>query len=124
MDIALIESAQCLVDEDVNLKELPDSKQKQEFLQLAKDALNDKLNGLQKARLEYLSNHMKELWDSYKEREEKIKIRQQKEKEREKREKIYKQLRKKTPKGQPILKNLARIQLYQVQDMIAKESKQ
>ena len=122
VDSALFEAAQILVDEDVKLSEIPDSNElKIEFLKLVQMYLNNKIKSLEKARLEYLAGHMKDIYLKEKEKEERQKQRIIAEENRQKREKAKKLLSKRTKKGQPILKNLAKMQLEQVQRMIESE---
>lgn len=123
VDPFLIQSSQLLLQrDDVNLQELPESKLKTEFFELAELALKGKIGSLQKARLEYLSSKICDEYDKFKNREENERRRQEAEKARERREKTRKMLRRKTKKGQPILRNLAKVQLLQIQDMIDKEN--
>jgi len=122
VDSSLLEAAQILVDEDVKLSEIPDSNElKIEFLKLVQMYLNNKIKSLEKARLEYLAGHMKDIYLKEKEKEERQKQRIIAEENRQKREKAKKLLSKRTKKGQPILKNLAKMQLEQVQRMIESE---
>ena len=123
-DQQLVKAAQVLVSEEVDLSLIPDSDLKEEFLELAEKAIKDKIQSLEKARLEYLSGKMEELYQREKNKDEIARHRQEAQKLRERRDKNRRLLRMKTKRGQPILKNLARIQYQQVKEMIAKEQKQ
>lgn len=122
-DTTLIKAAQVLVSEDVDLSSLPDTDEKEEFLELAELAIHDKANSLQKARLEYLSNKMEEDFERLKNQSENDRKKEEDKQIRDKKEKNRRLLRMKTKRGQPILKNLARIQYQQVKAMIANEKK-
>lgn len=122
MSEALLKAAAVLVPEGVDLSKIPDKdREKKEFLELVEGYLNNKINSLQKARLEYLADHMEEVYQREIQREEKAKARAIAEEKRKKREKEHKMLRRKTKKGQPVLRNLAKIQLEQVKRMMEKE---
>lgn len=123
-DQALIKAAQVLVDDDVDLMELPNSPEKEEFLELAEQALHDKINSLSKARLEYLCTEINSQYEKYKNREEIEKRRAESQALRAKREKERKMIKMKTKKGQPILKNLAKVQYRQVREMIERENRE
>ncbi|KAK8860857.1 hypothetical protein M9Y10_012549 [Tritrichomonas musculus] len=123
-DSSLVLAAQNLVSDDVNLSIIPDSDLKEEFLELAELAIHDKINSLQKARLEFLSNRMEEIHEQIKNQKEIDRQKQEAQRIREKKEKNRRLLRMKTKRGQPILKNLARIQYQQVKAMIESEKRQ
>ena len=120
-DEALVKAAALLVGEDVDLDKLPDGKNKTEFLELADLAIHHTINSLQKARLEVLIQRMEEMWQMYLNRDEIAKQKAEAQALREKREKTRKLLKRKTKKGQPVLRNLAKVQLQQIKEMIAKE---
>jgi hypothetical protein len=120
-DPALLKAASVLIGESVDLTALPDSATKTEFLDLARLALQDKLSSLQKARLEVLSARMTEFWERHLARAEIEKHRQEAQVLREKRDKVRRMLKQKTKKGQPVLRNLAKLQLQQVRAMLEKE---
>ena len=103
---------------------IPDSDLKEEFLELAELAIHDKANSLQKARLEFLSTKMEEIYEQVQNQKEIDRQKQEAQRIREKKEKNRRLLRMKTKKGQPILKNLARIQYQQVKEMIENEKRQ
>lgn len=116
------QAAQTLLDEGVELSKIPaGNKNKQEFLSLVKQYLNSNLNSLQKARLEYLVGNMAEVYQNVMQQEEKAKAREIAEEKRKKKEKERKMLNKRTKKGQPVLKGLARLQLEKIQEMIQNE---
>jgi hypothetical protein len=69
-DPALIKAASVLVGEGLDLSQLPDNVNKQEFLTLAELGLHNKLGSLQKARLEVLAQRMDELWERQQSRAE------------------------------------------------------
>ena len=120
-DEALVKAAALLVGEYVDLDKLPDGKNKTEFLELADLAIHHTINSLQKARLEVLIQRMEEMWQMYLNRDEIAKQKAEAQALREKREKTRKLLKRKTKKGQPVLRNLAKVQLQQIKEMIAKE---
>ena len=120
-DEALVKAAALLVGEDVDLDKLPDGKNKTEFLELADLEIHHTTNALQKARLEVLIQRMEEMWQMYLNRDEIAKQKAEAQALREKREKTRKLLKRKTKKGQPVLRNLAKVQLQQIKEMIAKE---
>lgn len=120
-DEALIKAASLLIGEDVDLDQIPDGKNKEEFLELASLAIHHSINSLQKARLEVLVKRMEEMWERYLNRDEIARQKAEAEALREKRDKTRKMLKKKTKRGQPNLRNRAKVQLQQVQEMIAKE---
>ncbi|OHT10526.1 hypothetical protein TRFO_20110 [Tritrichomonas foetus] len=123
-DAALVKAAQMLLNDDIDLNVIPDCDMKEEFLELAELAIQDRIKSLQKARLEFLTNKMEELHEREKNHIEIEKRKQEQQILREKREKNRRLLRMKTKKGQPILKNLARIQYQQVREMIQREQNQ
>lgn len=123
-DTNLVNAAQALVSDDVDLSLIPDSEIKEEFLSLAELAIRDKINSLQKARLEYLSTQMEELYEKILNQKEIDRQKQEAKIIREQKEKKRRLLRMKTKKGQPIMKNLARIQYQQVKAIIENEKKQ
>ena len=121
---AIIKAAQILVDESVDLNKIPDTdKSKIEFLELVQMYLEKHLNSLQKARLEYLADHMTEIYNREIQKEERAEARKIAEEKRLKKEKERKMLKRKTKRGQPVLGNYAKLQLQKVQEMIAKEKK-
>ena len=120
-DEALIKAASLLIGEDVDLDQIPDGKNKEEFLELASLAIHHSINSLQKARLEVLVKRMEEMWELYLNRDEIARQKAEAQALREKRDKTRKMLKKKTKRGQPNLRNRAKVQLQQVQEMIAKE---
>lgn len=121
---AILKAAQILVDEGVDLTKIPDTdKSKIEFLDLVQMYLEKHLNSLQKARLEYLTEHMTEIYNREVQKEERAEARKIAEEKRLKKEKERKMLNRKTKKGQPVLRNLAKLQLEKVQELIAKEKK-
>ena len=121
---AILKAAQILVDEGVDLTKIPDTdKSKIEFLELVQMYLEKHLNSLQKARLEYLTEHMTEIYNREVQKEERAEARKIAEEKRLKKEKERKMLNRKTKKGQPVLRNLAKLQLEKVQELIAKEKK-
>ena len=120
-DEALIKASSLLIGEDVDLDQIPDGKNKEEFLELASLAIHHSINSLQKARLEVLVKRMEEMWELYLNRDEIARQKAEAQALREKRDKTRKMLKKKTKRGQPNLRNRAKVQLQQVQEMIAKE---
>ena len=121
---AIIKAAQILVDESVDLNKIPDTdKSKIEFLELVQMYLEKHLNSLQKARLEYLADHMTEIYNREIQKEERAEARKIAEEKRLKKEKERKMLKRKKKRGQPVLGNYAKLQLQKVQEMIAKEKK-
>ena len=123
MSEAIVKAASFLVEEGVDLSKIPDrDKDKIEFLDLVRMYLEKSLNSLQKARLEYLADHMTEIYKREVEKEEKAAARKLAEEKRLKKEKERKMLSRKTKRGQPILRNLAKIQLERVQEMIKREN--
>jgi hypothetical protein len=123
-DPALVRAASLLIGEGVDLSQIPDDANKTEFLELASLALQDKIGSLQKARLEVLSHRLEEAWDRVQRREEIEKQRAEAQARREKRDKMRRLLKRRTRKGQPILRNLAKVQLQQVRDIIEREKQQ
>jgi hypothetical protein len=123
-DPALLKAASVLVGEGIDLSKLPDNVNKQEFLALAELGLHNKLGSLQKARLEVLAQRMAELWERQQSRAEIEKRRAEAQALREKRDKTRRMLKQKTPKGQPVLRNLAKLQLEQVKAMLEREKKE
>lgn len=113
-----------LIGEGVDLSQIPEGANKTEFLELANLALQDKIGSLQKARLEVLSQRLEQVWEQVQRREEIEKQRAEARAQREKRDKMRRLLKKRTRKGQPILPNLAKIQLQQVRDIIEREKQQ
>ena len=118
---ALIKSSALLIGEGVDLDKIPDGKNKDEFLELAELAVHHSINSLQKARLEVLIERMDEMWQKYLNRDEIAKQKAEAQALREKRDRNRRLLKKRTKKGQPVLRNLAKIQLQQVKEMISRE---
>jgi hypothetical protein len=120
-DPALIASASVLIGGDFDLNALPDSALKSEFLELADLALKDRIRSLQKARLEVLCGKLEEMWEKHKERRENEGRLAESEEVREKKDRYRRLLRHKTRKGQPNLRNLAKVQLAQIKELMEKE---
>jgi hypothetical protein len=64
------------------------------------------------------------MWEKHVNREVIEKHRAEAQALREKREKTRKLLNRKTRKGQPVLRNLAKVQLAQIQEMLEREQKE
>jgi hypothetical protein len=96
----VIEAAQVLFDdEEIDLKVLPPSKRKQEFLDLVEKHMKSQLNSLEKARLEFLIKGMKILFEKYKNRDEIEKEKEKAIKKKQQRNVERKLLQKRTKNG-------------------------
>lgn len=117
--------AEILLDnKEIILDEIPDTnKDKNEFFQLIEKCLQNNLKSLEKARLEYLTENMINIYNNEKNKEQRILAKQEAEKKRRKREKIHKLMKQKNKRGQPILKHLAKLQYLQIKERIDKERK-
>jgi hypothetical protein len=122
-DPAFLRAASVLVGEGVDLSALPRCPAKTEFFELAHLALDGRLRSLGKARLEVLSEQLAQMWEHHVQQDAIDKHKAEAQALRDKRDKMRKMLKKKTRKGQPVLKNLAKVQLLQIQEILDKERK-